>query len=155
MAQRRVSLRVVGLVGGVAFVLGVLAHYAYEQWRQRPAGRYPVTYAPAPPQELPLVAAEDVVRLRELAGTEARVRGRIFRVGYSARSNTYFLNFGPAREDFTAVIFASAVPAFTAAGIDPRTYEGKTVEVRGRLRDHPRYGLEMALETPDQIRLLE
>ncbi len=157
MAQRRVSLGVVVFVGCVAFGLGALAHYAYEQWQGREGGEhgYPVTFAPTPQVELPVVAAQDILRLRELAGTEVRVRGRIYRVGFSAKSNTYFLDFGPSREAFTAVIFASAVPAFTAVQIDPRTYEGKEVEVRGRIRDHPRYGLEMAVEEPGQIRLLE
>ena len=33
-----------------------------------------------------------------MVGNRARIRGRVFRVGHSAKSNTYFLNFGPSRK---------------------------------------------------------
>ena len=78
---------------------------------------FDVTFAPLPApseqsRELPVLQALEVEKIRGLAGKSARIRGRIFRVGYSSKSNTYFLNFGPSRSALTAVIFASAVDLF-------------------------------------------
>lgn len=104
--------------------------------------------------ELPIIQARDVERIRSLNGSRARVRGRIFRVGHSAKSNTYFLNFGPSRAALTVVIFASAAEAFDKNKLSPKGFEGKEVEILGEIRDHPQYGLEMILENPSQIKAL-
>lgn len=119
-----------------------------------------VTYVPSGtaaaqiPAEMPLLPARDVERIRGLAGNPARVRGRIFRVGHSAKSNTYFLNFGPSREALTAVIFASAADLFEKNKIAPKSFEGREVEVQGEIKDHPQYGLEIILENPAQIKVV-
>lgn len=154
-------------IGG-AFVLGMAAHFFYQRWNHPPGNarssapaeqRYLVTYVPSsepPPQpaELPLVQASDLRKLRQLAGSPARVRGRVYRVGHSARSNTYFLNFGPARSAFTGVIFASAAESFERSKINLLQYEGREVELSGEIKDDPRYGLEMILEDPANIKVL-
>ena len=91
---------------------------------------------------------------RNCRASKVRVRGRVHRVGHSSRSNTYFLDFGPARSAFTAVIFSSALDGFVRENIDPNRFEGREVEVTGRVKDDPKYGLEMILEGPAQIRPL-
>lgn len=121
---------------------------------------YPVSFSPLPPpsarqQEIPLLQAREVEKIRGIAGGQARVRGRVYRVGHSAKSHTYFLNFGPSRSSFTAVIFASAVESFEKKRMDPKGYEGKEVELVGEIKDHPKYGLEMVLEDPAQIKVLD
>ncbi|MBM4261571.1 MAG: hypothetical protein FJ145_09080 [Deltaproteobacteria bacterium] len=105
--------------------------------------------------ELPVVAARDVEHIRSLAGNQARIRGRVFKVGHSAKSNTYFLNFGPSRGSFTAVIFASAVDSFEKKKMPPSGFDGREVELQGTVKDHPQYGLEVILESPAQIRILQ
>lgn len=149
-----------------AFLLGFATHFLYRRW-SAPATPgpgdnlvHPVVLLPSSPQEeppakaLPVLQASDRRRIRELAGQRARVRGRIYRVGHSARSNTYFLNFAPTREGFTAVVFASAAQLFERRKIDLLSYEGKTVELTGEIKDDPKYGLEMIIEDPSQIRVL-
>jgi hypothetical protein len=121
---------------------------------------HPVTHQPAEgfgekAGERPALQARDIERIRGLAGQRAKVRGRIFRVGHSAKSNTYFLNFGPAREALTAVIFASAVELFENSNLLPKSFEGKEVEVEGEIKDHPQYGLELILESPSQIKVVQ
>jgi hypothetical protein len=112
--------------------------------------------APAPTQAaIEWVQAREVEKIRRLAGSQARIRGRVFRVGHSAKSNTYFLNFGPSREALTAVIFASAVELFEKNKLQPKSFEGKEVEVQGQIKDHPQYGLEVILENPAQIKVLD
>lgn len=144
----------------VAFSAGLLSHALYRRWTEAPANAgYEVTFVPSPPPappatEIPKLSASDVRKIRELAGTQASIRGRVYRVGHSNKSNTYFLNFGPSRSSLTAVIFASALPRFEQRKIDPKSYEGKEVELFGEIRDHPQYGLEVVLEDPSQIRVV-
>lgn len=115
----------------------------------------PLPGASEPSRELPVLQAFEVDQIRSLAGKAARVRGRVFRVGHSTKSNTYFLNFGPSRSALTAVIFASAADLFEREKVSPKTFNGREVEVRGEIKDHPQYGLEIILEDPTQIRILK
>jgi hypothetical protein len=96
-----------------------------------------------------------VEKIRGLAGQQARIRGRVFRVGHSAKSNTYFLSFGPSREALTAVIFASATELFDKNKLPPKKFENREVEISGSIKDHPQYGLEIVLEHPKQIKIMD
>jgi hypothetical protein len=157
----------------VSFAAGFFSHALYERW-QEPDYDPPRLATTAPNKELqsfavrfvprqsdlpqavtPVISARDAEKIRELAGSQARVRGRVFRVGHSAKSNTYFVNFGPSRDALTAVIFASAVELFEKSKLPPKSFEGREVEVQGEIRIHPQYGLEVILESPGQIKLLD
>ncbi len=159
--MRQTSTTTVFLVLG-AFLAGFLSHLLYLRWTspsQRERG-YPVTFSPLPPlaqskAEIPLVEAAELEEVRALAGNRARVRGRIYRVGHSTKSDTYFLNFGPSRSSFTGVIFSSALQLFEQSKIHPKDYEGREVELTGNIKNDPQYGLEMILEEPSQIKLLD
>ena len=105
--------------------------------------------------DLPLLAAREVEKIRGLTGRQARIRGRVFRVGHSAKSNTYFLNFGPSREALTAVIFGSVTELFEKNKQQPKNFENREVELTGFIKDHPQYGLEVILEHPKQIKLVD
>lgn len=157
-----IKLRAVtlSLVAG-AFALGLLVHVLYQRWSAPPSGEqsYPVVFVPRPapepePKELPVVPAREIEKIKSLAGTRAKIRGRVFRVGLSEKSNTYFINFGPSRGSFTAVIFASAVEQFEKNKLPPKRFEGKEIEVSGEIKDHPQYGVEMILENPAQVKIL-
>jgi hypothetical protein len=164
-----------------AFISGLLTHVLYQRWNPPPpdisaaisAGQnlplsdyagsqgHPVRFVPlsqsgveAKALELPVIVARDVEKIRALAGRQARVRGRVFRVGHSAKSNTYFLNFGPSREALTAVIFANSVELFEKTQQAPKLFENKEVEMTGEIKDHPQFGLEMVLDNPQQIKIL-
>jgi hypothetical protein len=164
------------------FVAGFFTHMLYQRWNPAPwevleanpavqtlpssaTGEPPshrVNYIPLSmptaaeekTPELPEFLARDVEKIRSLTGQQARVRGRVFRVGHSAKSNTYFLNFGPSREALTAVIFSSTVELFDKTKTVPKSFENKEVEITGQIKDHPQYGLEIILENPKQIRIL-
>lgn len=164
------------------FIAGFFTHVLYQRWNP-PAAEIPeapplaarspaltlgepqthrVNYVPlsAPTAteektaEVPELVARDVEKIRGLTGKPARVRGRVFRVAHSAKSNTYFLNFGPSREALTAVIFSSAVELFDKTKTSPKSFENKEVEITGQIKDHPQYGLEIILENPKQIRIV-
>ena len=163
----------------LAFLGGFFAHLLYQRWNpstefgvknasSRGLGddtqggtvqSYRVSFAPLSlpvesQPERPLLQAREVDKIRALSGTRARVRGRVFRVGHSAKSNTYFLNFGPSREALTAVIFASAAELFERRKLQPKSFEGKEIEIVGEIKDHPQYGLELIVENPAQVRIL-
>jgi hypothetical protein len=166
----------------LAFAAGLFTHGLYQRWNPPasdlpPArdsladfpgastaapGQHRVTYMPLGEPavqaeqavEVPTLTAREVDKIRALTGKLARVRGRVFRVGHSAKSNTYFLNFGPSREALTAVIFASALELFEKNQLAPKNFENKEVEITGQIKDHPQYGLEIILENPKQIKIL-
>lgn len=157
---RRVSFPTAAFLLG-AFLSGFLVHVLYGRWSGAAPCAGPVAGAPAsvaagssPSVELPVVDVMEVERLQELAGVLARVRGRVYRVGHSSKSNTYFLDFGPSRSAFTAVIFSSTVEAFLRENAHPNQFQGREVELTGRIKDDPKYGLEMILESPAQIKVL-
>jgi hypothetical protein len=102
-----------------------------------------------------VIEATDLSGLKKHAGETATVRGKVYDVYFSSRSGTYFVNFGPERTSFTAVIFSSAVKEFIRQGIDPQDYEGKLLEIDGQVINHPQYGLEIILEDPIQVRIIE
>ena len=143
-----------------AFISGFFVHLLYGRWTgpepcvETPARASASAAGASGEADLPVVDVMEVERLQELSGRKARVRGRVHRVGHSSRSNTYFLDFGPARSAFTAVIFSSALDGFLRENIDPHRFQGREVEVTGRVKDDPKYGLEMILEGPAQIRLV-
>jgi hypothetical protein len=104
-------------------------------------------------KNLSILQAGDAKGLRDHAGMRARVHGLVERVGRSERSGTYFLNFGRSKSALTGVIFSAQARAFEKKGIDPRTYEGRTLEIMGQIRDDPVYGLEIFIDDPGQIQI--
>jgi len=150
------------LLGLGVYSAGFLSHLFYQRWQAPPLGErvYSVSFSPAPAptpetEELPLLQARDVDKIKAMSGRPVRIQGRIYRVAHSTKSNTYFLNFGPSRSSLTGVIFSSATGLFERKKIDPKSYEGKEVEIQGEVKDHPKYGLEIILEEPSQIRVLD
>lgn len=144
------------------YAAGFASHLLYQRWQTPPPGErvHAVSFAPAPSprpetEEPPLLQARDVDQIKSRSGQPARIRGQVYRVAHSTKSNTYFLNFGPSRSSLTGVIFSSAAGLFERKKIDPKSYEGKEVEIVGEVKDHPKYGLEVILEEPDQIRVLD
>lgn len=109
---------------------------------------YDVKQLPAPL----IFSATDLKKLKEHANNKAYVQGNVHDVYFSERSGTYFLHFGPDRTSFTGVIFKSAAEKFAERGINPKEYERKKVELYGKIIDHPKYGLEIIIEDPIQIK---
>ena len=164
----------------LAFLAGFLTHVLYQRWNPASEIKQSITNADisaptndgasavhrvsfvpfaAVPEEtladLPLLAAREVEKIRGLTGRQARIRGRVFRVGHSAKSNTYFLNFGPSREALPAVIFGSVPELLEKSKQHPKNFENREVELTGFIKDHPQYGLEVILEHPKQIKLVD
>ena len=52
------------------------------------------------------------------------------------------------------MIFSSAVEIFEKNQLAPKKFENKEVEITGQIKDHPQYGLEMILENPKQMKII-
>ncbi|HTM06979.1 MAG TPA: OB-fold nucleic acid binding domain-containing protein [Verrucomicrobiae bacterium] len=146
----------------LALIGGFFLHMTYQRWTAAPqpvvgsgsAVAASPTAMPKQSDDPTLIAAKDVDKIRLLAGGQATIRGRVYRVGKSSRSNTYFINFGPSRASLTAVIFPSVVERFEQSRLAPKSFEGKEIEVSGEVKDHPQYGLEIILEDPGQVKII-
>ena len=75
------------------------------------------------------------------------ITDRLRRVYLSSRSNTLILKF----QTFKVVVFSDLLRELAAEGKTARLREGEMVTVRGLLRDHPRYGLEIILGRPQDL----
>ncbi|MCD6353370.1 MAG: DUF1669 domain-containing protein [Proteobacteria bacterium] len=102
--------------------------------------------------DFPVISASDIDSIKKNAKKIVKVCGTVYSVYHSKGSNTYFLHLGSGSSSFNAVIFSSSAEKFLQMGLDPYNYQGKRVELFGRIIDHPKYGLEMILEDPSQIR---
>lgn len=102
-----------------------------------------------------IVRLED---LRDHVNLAVVFEGRVVAHQISAASGTHFIKFHQDRNPFKGfklVIFSSEVHRWDRQGIDPGSYVGRTIQVRGLLKDHPRYGLEILPKSPSSIRLVE
>ena len=148
---------VLGLIVAGAFGAGFLTRYLLSGGETAERPWHSVTFVSVPSEDwkknLSILQAGDAKGLRDHAGMRARVHGLVERVGRSEKSGTYFLNFGRSKSALTGVIFSAQARAFEKKGIDPRTYEGRTIEIAGQVRDDPVYGLEIFIDDPDQIQI--
>ena len=95
-----------------------------------------------------LLASDDAM---EGDGTFRVVEGAIKSAGSS--KNNLYLNFGNDRtKDFTVMISASLRKALAKKGVDPMGLSGKTVRVRGWIRNWN--GPFMELDTPERLEIL-
>jgi endonuclease YncB( thermonuclease family) len=80
------------------------------------------------------------------------VQGRV--LATATVRGTVYLNFGPDwRTDFTVELPPEAVALFRSEGIDPLSYKGQTVEVRGVVK--PVNGFLVTVSHPEQLRVLD
>jgi hypothetical protein len=91
----------------------------------------------------------DAVNAHDL-GTFQIVEGKVASAAVKTRG---YLNFGADwKHDFTATIAPEDMKTFRAAGIDPESYAGKTVRVRGVIEWHN--GPEIEIASPDDIEIV-
>ncbi len=105
----------------------------------------------ADPNFAPL-RAENLDRLQEKRGHFALVEGRVLSVRESGA--TIYVNFGRRwTRDFTVIILKRMQRTFAAAGVEPKSLEGRPVRVRGWIEQ--RGGPVIVAEAPEQIELVD
>lgn len=88
-------------------------------------------------------------RIGDHPGEYAAVKGKVLSIKKGASAT--FLNFGPPKKGFTAVIFAKSYAGFKRRSIDPASFAGRVVEITGTVslyKGRP----QMIISSPDQIR---
>ena len=101
----------------------------------------------ADPNFAPL-QVENLARLTAEQGHFALVEGKVLSVRESGA--TIYVNFGRRwTRDFTVTILKRQQRAFAAAGVEPKTLEGRRIRVRGWIEQ--RGGQIMMAEAPEQI----
>lgn len=80
------------------------------------------------------------------------IQGKVLRA--QRRPSRIYLNFGDNyRDDFTVQVLSSDIKAFRARDIDPLALEGKTIEVRGWVKDYN--GPYIEIDHPARLRVLD
>ena len=96
--------------------------------------------------------AENPDGLQEKRSHFALVEGRVLSVRQSGA--TIYVNFGRRwRRDFTVIILKRLQRTFAAAGVEPKSLEGRPVRVRGWIEQ--RGGPVIVAEAPEQIELVD
>jgi micrococcal nuclease len=97
---------------------------------------------------LPFYAVREPRETVRLIGSFQLIEGRVLKA--AKVKGTIYLNFGADwRSDFTATVGTDALKLFNKAGVDPLTYDGRVVRVRGWLKEMN--GPMIALSHPEQI----
>jgi hypothetical protein len=80
---------------------------------------------------------------------------------HRSKNGTYFIRFEqrnssePVFAGFKAVIFKNYVPRWESARIDILSYQRKQVRVRGVIREHETWGIEILVFSPHMIQVVE
>ena len=100
----------------------------------------------------PAYAVRDPLNVRRDIGTFQVVEGKVLNA--SVKNGRAYLNFGADwRRDFTATVDPVDMPNFRALGVDPRSYAGQTIRVRGWVEWHN--GPEIEVANPQGIEVLQ
>lgn len=116
----------------------------------------PTPTVPAPP-----LKSQPVVRLdaiRQHVGQIVDFQGHVHEVYRAVGSGTVFVKFEKTKspvEGFRLVIFNSYLDAWRQAGIDWEAYAGHEVMVHGVIRDDPQWGIQMLIDRPELIKVVE
>jgi hypothetical protein len=109
-----------------------------------------------------VVTGEKVISLSDVAAFVGRavvVEDFVYNV-HRSQKGTYFIKFQPYQQaprpfdGFKVVIFNDLVKNWERAGIDPKQYEGHIIRVRGVIRQHDAWGIEILVNSPRVIQIV-
>jgi hypothetical protein len=99
-----------------------------------------------------MVKAEEPLEVLKQRGRFALIEGRVLSV--RENGSTIYVNFGRRwSEDFTVTIAKRNEKLFAAAGLTPKTFDGRRVRVRGWIEERGGPWVEAA--RPEQIEVIE
>ena len=96
-------------------------------------------------------------KVRDRIGEVVTFEGHVHLAHRSYRGN-WFVKFEQTKapfEGFKLVIFENYARAWDEAGISPKVYEGQTVRVRGLVQEHPTWGLEILVNRPEMVEIVD
>ena len=72
-----------------------------------------------------------------------------------SRSGHLFIDFGKGKEQFTFVLWKEGVEELEKEGFNFENLNKGKIELKGKLIDHKKYGLEIITSDPEAIRIIE
>lgn len=117
------------------------------------------------PREVDLFdLGEKIIQLPQVhdyVGCAVVVAAFVYEVYCSKNTSTYFVRFEPRHEGhpvfagFKVVIFPKYYSEWVKVGLDPYEYEGCYVRVKGLIQEHPVWGIEILVNSPRVIQVLD
>ncbi len=118
---------------------------------------------PAPVVPVPLRVDEEVIgldQIQEYIGRAAVVQDYVYNV-HRSQKGTFFIKFEPLEQaprpfdGFKVVIFNDLAQNWERAGLSPLMYQQRTIRVRGVIQQHPEWGLEILVNSPRVIQIVD
>lgn len=72
-----------------------------------------------------------------------------------SRSGHLFIDFGEEKENFTFVLWKEGAEKLKEEGFNLEELNGREIELKGKLIDHKKYGLEITTSDPEAISIVE
>jgi hypothetical protein len=97
----------------------------------------------------------------EYIGQAVVVEAQVYEVYKTMSTGTYFVRFSERQagdtpfSGFKLVIFSGYESEWSRAGLSPRLYAGRRIRVRGLIQAHPTWGIEILVNSPRLIQILE
>ncbi|MFO8061412.1 MAG: hypothetical protein R6U31_00630 [bacterium] len=109
-----------------------------------------------PVKDLGSVAREDVHSAPgQFVNKMITLRGTIDNIREISGSQMFLLNMQDPVNPVTIVIFNDIAENIIASGINPQYFLNREISVKGVFIDHPRYGYEIILNSPDNIAIID
>ena len=72
-----------------------------------------------------------------------------------SRSKHLFIDFGEGKDHFTFVLWKEGLEKLKKEGFNLEELSNREIELKGKLIDHKKYGLEITTSDPEAIRIVE
>ncbi len=96
----------------------------------------------------------DLTKLKKNIGEWVIISGKPTNWNIS-RSGHLFIDFGEGKHLFTFVLWEEGLEKLKENGFDLKKLDNKEIELKGKLIDHKKYGLEITTSDPESIRIIE
>lgn len=96
----------------------------------------------------------DLRKLKKHVGEWVIISGKSTSWNVSS-SEHLFIDFGEGKNQFTFVLWKEGLKKLKKEGFNLEELSNREIELRGKLIDHKKYGLEITTSDPEAIRILE
>jgi phospholipase D len=105
-------------------------------------------------QDTPILDPYNLRKLKKHIGEWIVISGKATSWNVS-RSENLFIDFGEGKDNFTFVLWKDGLEELKNNGFDLKKLNDSKIEIKGKLIDHKKYGLEITTSDPEAIRIIE
>ncbi len=107
-----------------------------------------------PPRVTPILDPYNASELKKHTGEWVIISGKATSWNVS-HSGNLFIDFGEGKDKFTFILWNEGMEKLKSKGFNLKDLNNSKIEIKGRLIDHKKYGLEITTSDPDAIRILK